>query len=115
VGLRVKAQNPEAITLRSDVQEANTTTGVITARGNVYIDYPAQRILRAEVVTYLIDESRFVAAAAPNQQVQAVYHLPTNQASDNLSVNPPPMGSSSNSSAEPPLVLDLNPVNSPAP
>jgi len=144
VGLRVQAQKPETITLRSDVQEANTNTGVITARGNVYIDYPAQQIhatsaqaqyfsnerrivlsgnvvvyqegntLRAEVVTYLIDESRFVAAAAPNQQVQAVYHLPTNPPSDNPSANPPPVGNP-NPATEPPLVLDLSPVNSPAP
>jgi len=144
VGLRVQAQDPETITLRSDVQEANTNTGVITARGNVYIDYPAQQIhatsaqaqyfsnerrivlsgnvvvhqqgntLRAEVVTYLIDESRFVAAAAPNQQVQAVYQLPTNSPGDNPSEDAPPVEGPS-STAEPPLVLDLSPVNRPAP
>lgn len=144
VDLRVKAQNPDTITLRSDVQEANTNTGVITARGNVYIDYPAQQIhatsaqaqyysndrrivlsgnvvihqegntLRAEVVTYLIDESRFVAAAAPNQQVQAVYQLPTNPPGDNSSANLPPSGTP-NPTTKPPLVLDLSPVNRPAP
>lgn len=144
VGLRVQAQNPDTITLRSDVQEANTNTGVITARGNVYIDYPAQQIhatsaqaqyfsnerrivlsgnvvvnqegntLRAEVVTYLIDESRFVAAAAPNQQVQTVYQLPTNPPGDNPSASPP-SGGNPNPAVEPPLVLDLSPVNSPVP
>jgi lipopolysaccharide export system protein LptA len=144
ISLRVKAQNPDTITLRSDIQEANTNTGVITARGNVYIDYPAHRIhatsaqaqyfsnerrivlsgnvvvhqegntLRAEVVTYLIDESRFVAAAAPNQQVQAVYQLPTNPPPDNPTANPPPV-EGPNPTAEPPLVLDLSPVNRPAP
>ncbi len=144
LGLSVKAQNPDTITLRSDVQEANTNTGVITARGNVYIDYPAQRIhatsaqaqyfsnerrivlsgnvvvnqegntLRAEVVTYLIDESRFVAAAAPNQQVQAVYHLPTNPRGDNPSADAPLVGGPS-STAAPPLVLDVNPINLPVP
>lgn len=81
----------QALTLRADVQEANAITGVITARGNVQINYPARQIqatsvqaqyysrekrivlqgdvyvlqagnsLRGETVTYLIDEGRFVA------------------------------------------------------
>ena len=95
-----------AITLRADVQEANANTGIITARGNVRIDYPAQQIfatsaqaqyfsrerriiltgsvyvqqegntLRAEIVTYLIDEGRFVATPQPNEQVESIYILP---------------------------------------
>ena len=32
------------ITLKSDVQESNSQTGIITARGNVKIDYPARQI-----------------------------------------------------------------------
>ena len=87
------AQSPKsgAITLKSDIQESNSQTGVITARGNVKIDYPARQIqatatqaqyysrerrliltgdvyvlqegnsLRAEEMTYLIDEGRFIA------------------------------------------------------
>lgn len=104
----VKAQ--DTITLRSDIQEANTNTGIITARGNVQIDYPAQQIrataaqanyysnerrivlsgnvlvnqqgntLRAEVVTYLIDEGRFVAAPRPSNQVETIYQIPASQA-----------------------------------
>jgi len=35
---QVVAQDGGTITLRSDVQEANANTGVITARGNVQID-----------------------------------------------------------------------------
>jgi lipopolysaccharide export system protein LptA len=93
------------LTLRSDVQEANAKTGVITARGNVQIFYPARQIqataaqaqyfsrerriilsgdvyvlqqgnsLRGETITYLIDEGRFVALPLPPKQVEAVYLL----------------------------------------
>lgn len=93
----------QAITLRADVQEANSVTGVITARGNVQINYPARQIqatsvqaqyytrerrivltgdvfilqegnsLRGEVVTYLIDEGRFVALPDTGQQVESIY------------------------------------------
>jgi lipopolysaccharide export system protein LptA len=96
----------QALTLRSDIQEANSITGVITARGNVQIDYPARQIqatsaeaqyysreqriilsgdvfvlqegnsLRGEVVTYLIEEGRFVAEPDVGQQVQSIYLVP---------------------------------------
>lgn len=96
----------QALTLRSDIQEANSITGVITARGNVQIDYPARQIqatsaeaqyysreqrivlsgdvyvlqegnsLRGEVVTYLIDEGRFVAEPNTGEQVQSIYLVP---------------------------------------
>lgn len=92
-----------AITIRSDVQEANSQTGVLTARGNVQIDYPARQIqataaqaqyfdrerrivltgnvyvlqqgnsLRGESITYLIDEGRFVAMPRAAQQVESTY------------------------------------------
>lgn len=92
-----------AITVRSDIQEANSQTGVVTARGNVQIDYPARQIqatsaqaqyfsrerrivltgnvyvlqqgnsMRGERVTYLIDEGRFVAEPRTNQQVESIY------------------------------------------
>lgn len=93
----------QALTLRSDVQEANSITGVITARGNVQINYPARQIqatsaqaqyysrerrivlsgnvyvlqegnsLQAETITYLIDEGRFVALPRQQEQVEAIY------------------------------------------
>ncbi len=93
------------LTLRSDVQEANAQTGVITARGNVQIDFPAQQIfataaqaqyfdrdrriilsgnvvvnqqgnrLEAETVTYLIDEGRFIALPQSSRQVRATYQI----------------------------------------
>jgi lipopolysaccharide export system protein LptA len=103
---QTQAQDGGTITLRSDVQEANAITGVITARGNVQIDYPARQItatsaqaeyysneqrivlsgnvlinqagntLRAETATYLIDQGQFVALPNPNEQVEAVYNIP---------------------------------------
>ncbi len=93
------------LTLRSDIQEANAKTGVVTARGNVQIYYPARQIqataaqaqyfsrerrivlsgdvyvlqegnsLRGETVTYLIDEGRFVALPQTPKQVEAIYLL----------------------------------------
>lgn len=95
----------DAITLRSDIQEANTETGVIVARGNVQIDYPARQIqataaqaqyfsrerrillsgdvyvlqqgnsMRAETMVYLIDEGRFVAEPKADRQVESTYIL----------------------------------------
>jgi lipopolysaccharide export system protein LptA len=94
----------QAISLVSDVQEANSKTGVVTARGNVIIDYPARKLratasqaqyfskerriilsgnvsvtqeggnnLRGEVITYLIDEGRFVALPQTGGRVRSVY------------------------------------------
>jgi len=132
--LTAQAQPRDTITLRSDVQEANTNTGVITARGNVQIDYPAQQIqatsaqadyysnerrivlsgnvlvnqqgstLQAEVVTYLIDEGRFVALPNPDEQVEAVYLLPESQSSTG------PEDASPAARPRPPVLLDVSPV-----
>jgi lipopolysaccharide export system protein LptA len=93
----------QALTLRSDIQEANAVTGVITARGNVQITYPARQIqatsvqaqyysrerrivlsgnvyvlqngnsLRGETITYLVDEGRFVATPDAGRQVESIY------------------------------------------
>jgi lipopolysaccharide export system protein LptA len=95
-----------AMTIRSDVQEANAKTGVVTARGNVQINYPSRQIqataaqaqyysrerriiltgnvyvlqsgnsLRGEVITYLMDEGRFVATPRTTQQVESIYLVP---------------------------------------
>lgn len=107
-GRPVEAQTTanRAMTLRSDVQEANAKTGVVTARGNVQINYPARQIqataaqaqyfsrerrivlsgnvyvlqegnsMRGETITYLIDEGRFVALPAPPKQVESIYLVP---------------------------------------
>ncbi|ELR99816.1 LptA/OstA family protein [Gloeocapsa sp. PCC 73106] len=104
--LPVIAQAPDlnnTITVRSDVQEANSETGVITARGNVKIYYPAQQMqataaqaqyfsqekrlvltgnvyvlqdgnsMRAETMTYLIDQGHFIATPKGDQQVESIY------------------------------------------
>lgn len=99
-------RSTQALTLDADIQEANSKTGVITARGNVRINYPARQIqatsaqaqyfsrerrmvltgdvyvvqaggntIRGEVVTYLIDEGRFVAMPRQTQQVRSVYMI----------------------------------------
>ncbi len=103
----VNAQTPpkNPLTVRSDVQEANSETGVVTARGNVQIYYPARKMqatsaqaqyfsrerrlvltgnvyvlqdgnsMRAETMTYLIDEGRFIATPQQTQQVESIYLL----------------------------------------
>lgn len=137
-GTPAQAQDGGTITLRSDIQEANAATGIITARGNVQIDYPTRGIqatsaqadyfsnedrivlsgnvvvtqkgntLRAEVVTYLIEEDRFVATPRPNDQVEAVYNLPA---------SPPAPPSNSSGTGDrapaprPPVVLDVSPID----
>ncbi|MEM9089962.1 MAG: LptA/OstA family protein [Cyanobacteria bacterium P01_F01_bin.53] len=99
-------QSGGAIKLKASRVEANSNTGVVTAIGNVRIDYPSRQIfatsaqaqyysreqrivlsgnvdvvqegntLQAETVTYLIDEGRFVATPGAQNQVEAVYILP---------------------------------------
>jgi lipopolysaccharide export system protein LptA len=92
------------LTIRSDVQEYDAKTQVITARGNVQMLYPTRQLqasaaqaqyfskerridfsgnvyivqqgnnsIRAEKVTYLIDEGRFIALPQSNRQVESVY------------------------------------------
>jgi lipopolysaccharide export system protein LptA len=39
-----QSSTPPQITLRSDIQEENTQTNIITARGNVLFDYPDAQI-----------------------------------------------------------------------
>ncbi|MEM9540196.1 MAG: LptA/OstA family protein [Cyanobacteria bacterium P01_E01_bin.42] len=93
------------IVVRSDIQEANQATGVMTARGNVRIDYPARQMqgtsaqaqyfsnegvliltgnayvlqegnsVRGEVITYYIDEGRAVATPRADRQVESVYYI----------------------------------------
>ncbi|WP_373537534.1 LptA/OstA family protein [Microcoleus sp.] len=94
---------PRTLSVRSDIQEADSKTGIVTARGNVQINYPARQIqataaqaqyfsrerriilsgdvyvlqqgnsLRGETVTYLIDEGRFIALPDNPGQVESVY------------------------------------------
>ena len=105
LGLSAQAQTAPVspMTVRSDIQEANSQTGVVTARGNVQVYYPARKMqatatqaqyfsrerrlvlsgnvyvlqdgnsMRAETMTYLIDEGRFVANPQVSQQVESIY------------------------------------------
>jgi lipopolysaccharide export system protein LptA len=109
----------QPMTLLADVQEANAVTGVITARGNVQIFYPARNMqatavqaqyysrerrivlngdvfilqdgnsIQGEVVTYLIDEGRFVALPNNGDQVQSVYLVEDENPTSNGTVNQP--------------------------
>ncbi|MFP4133075.1 MAG: LptA/OstA family protein [Halothece sp.] len=106
------------MTVTSDVQEANSETGVITARGNVRINYPTQELqatsaqaqyfrserrliltgnvdvvqgdnnIKAEKVTYLLDEGQFVATPKEQEQVQSTFVIPEeNNNSENAEPN----------------------------
>ncbi len=104
-------ENPSGgtLTVRSDIQEADARTGIVTARGNVQINYPARQIqataaqaqyfsrerriilsgdvfilqdgntIRGETVTYLIDEGRFIALPQSQGQVESIYLVPASQ------------------------------------
>ncbi|MFN4785891.1 MAG: LptA/OstA family protein [Pseudanabaena sp.] len=107
-----QAQNANtALTIRADVQEANTNTGVVTATGNVKMSYPARQIdaiaeqaqyfskeqrvvltgnvvvtqegvnsIKAQTITYLVSEGKFVASPPDNQQVETIYVVPDREA-----------------------------------
>lgn len=107
-----KGQSGGAIQMKASRVEANSETGVVNATGNVRIDYPSRSIvatsaqaqyysreqrivlsgnvdvvqegnsLRAETVTYLIEEGRFVATPGAEEQVEAVYILPESPAAE---------------------------------
>ncbi len=101
------AQRPRtALTIRADLQEADARSGVVTARGNVRLLYPARQIeataaqaqyfsqerrivlsgnvvvvqlgnrIQAETIVYRIDEGRFEALPPQGQQVESVYIVP---------------------------------------
>lgn len=101
----LQAQNQrQSLTLRADIQKANTKTGVITAAGNVQIIYPEHQLkataakaqyfsrerrillegdvliehegnnLEADKITYLIDEGRFEAQSHDSKTVETNIH-----------------------------------------
>jgi lipopolysaccharide export system protein LptA len=95
-----------ALEVVADIQEADARTGIVTARGNVQINYPARNLqatsdqaqyfsnerrlvlsgnvyvlqdgnsIRGEVITYLLDRGLFVAQPKPNRQVESIYLIP---------------------------------------
>ncbi len=100
------AAEDHKILVRADVQEADSETGIITARGNVQVNYPARKLqataaiaqyytkerrliltgnvyvlqegnsIRAEKMIYSIDEGRFIATPKQDQQVESIYIIP---------------------------------------
>jgi lipopolysaccharide export system protein LptA len=102
----VPERGGKGLTILSNVQEANTKTELVTARGNVRLSYPDQKLqarannaqynlkerqivlsgnvlvvqngssLQGDSITYLIDEGRFVARQKPGIPVQSIYVIP---------------------------------------
>lgn len=102
--------NGRALTIRADIQQANANTGIVTAKGNVQLSYPARQIqataeqaqyysrqrrivlsgdvyvlqqgnsLRANSITYLMDEGRFVALPQAQEQVESIFLVPETDA-----------------------------------
>jgi lipopolysaccharide export system protein LptA len=102
----VPEQGGKGLTILSNIQEANTKTELITARGNVRLSYPDKKLqarastaqynikakqivlsgnvlvvqngssLQGDTITYLIEEGRFVARQKPGIPVQAIYIIP---------------------------------------
>jgi lipopolysaccharide export system protein LptA len=104
----VHAQQPNAqgLSIEATTQEANSKTQVVTARGNVRLNYPSRQVsatanlaqyfikqkrivlsgnvkivqegntLEGESVIYLIDEGKFVANPKVKQQVRSNYIIP---------------------------------------
>ncbi|MGH2415208.1 MAG: LptA/OstA family protein [Microcystaceae cyanobacterium] len=136
-----QAQTPalgNPMTVRSDIQEANSETGVITARGNVQVNYPARQMqatsaqaqyfsrerrlvlsgnvyvlqqgnsMRAETMTYLVDEGRFIATPQPNRQVESIYIVTDSNTTPNTTSAPIIVPSSPPLTPQPPLAPPIN-------
>lgn len=102
----VPEQGGKGLTILSNIQEANTKSELITARGNVRLTYPDKKLqarannaqynikgkqivlsgdvlvvqngssLQGDTITYLIDEGRFIAKQKPGIPVQSIYVIP---------------------------------------
>ncbi len=104
----VHAQQPNAqgLSIQADSQEANSKTEVVTARGNVRLNYPSRQVraqanlaqyfikqkriiltgnvtivqegntLEGDSVIYLVDEGKFIANPKVKQQVRSNYIIP---------------------------------------
>jgi lipopolysaccharide export system protein LptA len=104
--VHAQSPNPQGLSIQADTQEANSKTEVVTARGNVRLNYPSRKVqaqanlaqyfikqkrilltgnvtivqegstLEGESVIYLIDEGRFIANPKVKQQVRSNYIIP---------------------------------------
>jgi lipopolysaccharide export system protein LptA len=102
----VPAEGGKGLTILSNIQEANTKTEMVIARGSVRLSYPDRKLqarantaqynikgkqivlsgnvivvnngssLQGDTITYLIDEGRFVAKQKPGLPVQSIYVIP---------------------------------------
>lgn len=102
----VPDQGGKGLTILSNIQEANTKSELITARGNVRLSYPDKKLqarantaqynikakqivlsgnvlvvqngssLQGDTITYLIESGRFIARQKPGIPVQAIYVIP---------------------------------------
>ncbi len=109
----IPEQGGKGLTIISNTQEANTKTEVITARGNVRLSYPDQKLqarantaqynikgkqiilsgnvlvvnngssLQGDTITYLIEEGRFVAKQKPGLPVRSIYIIPDQEKTSN--------------------------------
>ena len=106
VPVQAQQPNPQGLSIQADTQEANSKTEVVTARGNVRLNYPSRKVqaqanlaqyfikqkrilltgnvlivqagstLEAESVIYLIDEGKFIANPKDKKQVRSNYIVP---------------------------------------
>jgi lipopolysaccharide export system protein LptA len=111
----LREQGGKGVTMLSNLQEANTKTEIINARGNVRLTYPDKKLqaradnaqynikgkqivlsgnvfvnqdgnsLQGDTITYLIEEGRFVAKQKPGIPVQSIYVIPDNNNSNSNS------------------------------
>jgi lipopolysaccharide export system protein LptA len=109
----VPEQGGKGLTILANIQEANTKTELITARGNVRLTYPEKKLqarantaqynvkakqivlsgnvlvvsngssLQGETITYLIEEGRFFAKQKPGIPVQSIYIIPEEDKTNN--------------------------------
>jgi lipopolysaccharide export system protein LptA len=109
----IPEQGGKGLIIVANTQEANTKTEVITARGNVRLNYPDKKIqasantaqynikgkqivlsgnvlvvnngssLQGDTITYLIEEGRFVAKQKPGLPVKSIYIIPDQEKTNN--------------------------------
>ncbi len=106
VPAQAQPQNSQGLSIQADTQEANSKTEVVTAKGNVRLNYPSRKVqaqanlaqyyikqkrilltgnvlitqngstLEGESVTYLIEEGKFIVNPKVKQQVRSNYLVP---------------------------------------
>ena len=105
IPVQAQPQKSQGLSIQADTQEANSKTEVVTAKGNVQLNYPSRKVkaranlaqyyikqkriiltgnvliiqdgntLEGESVIYLIEEGKFIANPKVKQQVRSNYIL----------------------------------------